>query len=214
MFKRTLILALFSYFLLRVEAQDSFKPSTHVGFHGGINLSAVSFFPKVEQELLTSRALGIVFRHISEPHIGLQIEANLSGKGWKEIIDSVGSYTRRLETVDVPIMAVFIAGSKLVQFAFTIGPYVSYLRHEKETINIADTAYFLDYYHIPLQNDWEFGFTGGIGIEFHTKIGAFGLKASYNHSLTNIFPLNTDVHYFYGSRNQVINAGLFYLIKL
>ena len=214
MLKRILIAVLLSSILFKIEAQDTFKPSTHIGIHGGINLSSVSFNPSVKQELLTSRALGFVFRHVSEPHIGLQIEVNLAGKGWAEKIDSIGSYTRRLETIDIPMTAAFIAGSKTVRFAFTIGPYVSYLRDEKEKIDIADTADFKAYYLVPLENKWEFGFTGGVGIEFHTKMGALGIRGLYSHSLTNLFSLDADKVYFNGSRNQVIHVGLFYFIKL
>ena len=90
---------------------------------------------------------------------------------------SVGTYKRKLETIDIPMMAVFIAGSKAVRYAFTLGPYVSYLRHEKETINIADTLDYRPYYLKPLENNWEFGFTGGLAVEYHTKLGVFGLRA-------------------------------------
>jgi hypothetical protein len=214
MLKRILILLLSSFLIMNLEAQDTFKPSTHIGIHGGTNLSLVSFTPSVNQDLLTSPSFGLIFRHVSEPHIGLQIEINFAGKGWKENIDSIGSYKRNLETLDIPVMAVFIAGSRTLRLAFTIGPYVSYLRHEKETINIADTLDYHAYYNKPLINKLEFGFTGGFGIELHTKLGAFGIRASYNHSLTNLFPLNVSEFYFSGSRNQVINAGVFYFIKL
>jgi hypothetical protein len=214
MLKRILILVLLLPLKQSLVAQDPFEPNTYIGLHAGINLSRVSFTPSVKQKLLTSQSFGIILRHISEPHIGLQLEVNYAGKGWLEKLDSIGTYKRNLETIDIPIMAVFIAGSKTVRFAFTLGPYLSYLRHEKETINIADTVDYRAYYLKPLVNKWEFGFTGGFSLEFHTKLGAFGIRASYNHSLTNLFPLNVKDFYFGGSRNQVINAGISYFIKL
>ena len=189
MLKRILILLLCLSFKPFLIAQESFEPSTHIGVHGGVNLSRGGLKPKIKQGFISSRAFGIVFRHVSEPNIGLQFEVNLAGKGWKEIIDSIGTYTRRLETVDVPVMAVFIAGSRRLRFAFTIGPYISYLRHEKETIKIRDAAQYRPHYLKPLVNNWEFGFTGGAAIEFHTKIGGFALRAAYSHALTNLFPL-------------------------
>jgi hypothetical protein len=142
MLKRILILLLCLTFKPFLNAQESFEPSTHIGIHGGVNLSTVSLKPEIKQGFITSREFGIVFRQISEPHIGLQVEVNLAGKGWKEIIDSVGTYTRRLETVDIPVMAVFVAGSRRLRFAFTIGPYVSYLRKEKEIINIPEKPFY------------------------------------------------------------------------
>jgi len=195
-----------------LNAQEVFKPSTHLGIHSGFNFSAVSFNPSLKQDLLRSNAFGIVLRHVSEPNIGLQLEINFAGKGWKEVIDSVGTYTRRLETLDIPILAAFIAGKRTVRFAFTIGPYVSYLRHEKETINIEDPDKYRRHYNKLLVNSWEFGFTGGVAFEFHTKLGTFALRASYNHGLTNIFPLDVDEFYFSGSRQQVIHGGLMYFV--
>jgi hypothetical protein len=213
--KGILILVLLFTPKMFLVAQKSFEPSTYIGIHGGSNLSRVYFNPIVSQDMLSSLNFGLVFRHVSQPHVGLQIEVNAAGKGWKETLeDSIGTYKRKLETIDIPMMAVFIAGSKAVRYAFTLGPYVSYLRHEKETINIADTLDYRPYYLKPLENNWEFGFTGGLAVEYHTKLGVFALRASYSHSLSNLFPLNVDEYYFAGSRNQVINLGVSYYIRL
>jgi len=211
--RRILILMLFLTVPLCLFAQNSFKPSTHLGIHGGYNFSAVSFKPSVKQELLTSNSYGLVFRHVSEPHIGIQFEVNVAGKGWKEIIDSVDTYTRRLQTIDVPLMAVFIAGSRTLRIAFTIGPYVSYLIHEEESLSTNDATKYKPYYLKKLEGTWEAGFTGGVGFEFHTKVGAFALRASYNHALNNIFPLNVDEFYYSASRNQVIHGGIMYMYQ-
>jgi hypothetical protein len=204
---------LFLIVKLCLFAQDSFTPSTHLGIHGGYNFSAVSFKPSVNQELLPSNAYGIVFRHVSEPNIGIQFEVNVAGKGWKELIDSVDTYTRRLKTIDIPLTAVFIAGSRTLRFAFTIGPYVSYLIHEEESFSTNDATKYKPYYLKKLEGAWEVGFTGGVGIEFHTKVGAFAVRASYNHGLNNIFPLNVDEFYYRASRNQVIHAGIMYMYQ-
>lgn len=211
--KRILILVLCIAFKIGLVAQESFEPSTHLGIHGGVNFSAVSFRPStsIKQNFVLSDGFGIVFRHVSEPHIGIQIEVNVAGKGWQEVIDSVGKYTRRLETIDLPILAVFIAGNRTVRFAFTIGPYVSYLRNEKEIIGFSDQTKYRPYYNKPIDHQWEFGFTGGVGVEFHTRLGAFALHANYSHALNNLFPLNRDVFYYNSSRNQVIHAGLMYM---
>jgi len=209
--KRIVILPVFLLLSCILYARDPlFKPTTHIGIHGGVNFSAVSFNPSLKQSLLTSNAFGIVFRHVSEPNIGFQLEINAAGKGWKELIDSVGSYTRRLETLNIPVTAAFIAGKKTVRFAFNIGPYISYLRDEKETIHMPETASPRPHYMKPLVSNWEFGFTGGLAAEFHTGIGAFAIRASYSHALTNLFPLNRDEFYFSASRSQVIHAGVMY----
>jgi hypothetical protein len=213
MFNRILVFLLLLSVSLNLAAKDPFKSTTHIGFQGGVNYSRVAFNPSITESLLTSQEYGLVFRHISEPNIGIQLEVNYSGKGWKENLDSVGTYTRKLQTIDVPVMAAFIIGSKLVRFPFTIGSYVSYLRDEKEVIKIPNTADYRDYYTKPLQHKWEFGLIVGLGMEFHTKFGVLGAKASFSHGLTNLFPTNDKVFYNDGSRNQVLNASLCYMIS-
>lgn len=222
MLKRALILLLFISFHVLLHSQGSFEPTTHVGVHGGMNLNTVSFNPALKQDLLPVSTFGIFFRHVSEPNIGLQLEINLSEKGWTEEIDSVRSYTRRIETLTVPVMAAFIAGKHTVRFAFTIGPYVSYRLREKET-GVPDVFYrqtqngfeivnTKPHFTKPLSSKWEFGYTGGLAFEFHTRIGVFALRASYSHAQTNMFSLNDYKYYFSGSKQQVIHAGLMYFI--
>jgi hypothetical protein len=208
--KRIRILTFLLFTVSSLLAQDRlFKPTTHIGVNGGINFSIASFKPSIKQSFLPSYAFGLVFRHVSEPNIGLQLEINSFGKGWKELIDSVGSYTRRLETISIPITAVFIAGSKTLRFSFIVGPYVSYLRDNSETVDLLE-PFSRPHYYKSLESKWEFGFTGGVAAEIHTKIGGFAVRATYNHALTNIFPLNRDEFYFSASRQQVIHAGMMY----
>lgn len=209
--KRIAIPTVILWISCMLNARDPlFKPSTHFGIHGGLNFSTVSFKPSIKESFLPSTAFGLVFRHVSEPNIGIQVEINSWSKGWKELIDSIGSYTRRLETINVPVTAAFIAGSKTIRFAFTVGPYFSYLRQEKETIDMPASSPQRPHYLKPLASNWEFGFTGGVSAEVHTKIGGFAIRASYSHALTNLFPLNEDEYYFSVSRQQVIHAGLMY----
>jgi hypothetical protein len=226
------ILIVFSFLVLSLSlrAQQDFRSSTHIGFNAGVNFNRVLFSPFVRQDLLTANSFGFVFRHVSEPHIGLQVEVNYSGRGWIENRDSIGTYQRSLQVLDIPVMAVFIAGSKTLRFAFTIGPYLSRRLQEKETMSIKDSEnfrlyslqkpgyimhnpYYKPYYFKEIENKWEFGFTGGIGIEIYTKFGTPGIRASYSHGLTNIYPLNADKFYYEASRSQVIHAGITYFIN-
>jgi hypothetical protein len=214
MIKRVLVHFVFLIVTLNITAQVEFNPSTYLGISVGANLSRVGFKPIISQDLLTSNSFGIVIRHISEPHIGLQFEINYAGKGWIENRDSIGTYTRKLQVIELPVLAVFVAGTKVLRLVVSLGPYGSYLKSEKETISVSDSGYYRPYYNVPLISKWEFGLMVGVGIEVHTKIGAFGIRASYSNSLTNLFPLNVDEYYCRDSRNQVLNVGATYLIKL
>jgi hypothetical protein len=213
MFRRILILLLFLLSSFCLSAQKPFEPTTHIGIHGGVNFNTVNFRPAQKGDFLPGQAYGILFRHVSEPNIGTQLEINFSAKGWKEVIDSVGTYTRKIQTINFPLLAAFIAGSKKLRFAFTLGPYVDYRLSDKEEINIPDPSKFRTHYLKPLANKWEFGFTGGISIEYYTKIGGFAVRANYSHALSNIYPLNKGTYYFSASRMMVINGGIGYFVS-
>ena len=231
MLKKVLIFLLSLVFSMGMDAQKDFRATTHIGVNGGINLIRVGFSPVIRQDLMTVYSYGLVFRHVSEPHIGTQVEVNYSGRGWIENRDTLGTYKRAIQTLDIPVMAAFIAGSKTLRFAFTIGPYVSRRLSEKETIDVServnqtiyrlqrpgfitDHPYYRPYYLKPLTGNWEIGFTGGLAIEFHTRYGTLGLRGSYSHALNNLFPLNADEFYYNSSRSQVISAGLTYFVNL
>ncbi len=160
--------------------------------------------------MLAANSFGIMFRHVSEPHIGVQIELNYAGRGWTENRDSLGTYTRNLTVLDIPFTAVFIIGSKNLRFAFNLGPDVTYLLHDKEKNSIVDAVYVPDYYRFihngkvypeygnpyylgyygkPMPQTWSFGLTGGASIEWYSKIGTFAMRASYCYMFTDYFSL-------------------------
>ena len=233
MLRITTVVFLFVLIHFDLDAQKEFTSSTYLGAHGSGGVNRVSFTPVIDQKLLSVTSFGVMFRHESEPHIAAQFEINYSGAGWIEDRDSLGTYKRKLDVIEFPIMAAFIAGSKKLRLAFTIGPYVSYLLQEQEEINVAapedykgfygimgssipvvDNPNYRDYYLKPLENNWEFGFIIGMAVEFHTKLGAFGIRGSYSNSLTNLFPLNSDDYYYSSSRTQSIRVGITYMAKL
>ena len=216
-----------------LDAQKQFTPATNIGLNVSGSVNRVSFTPVINQKLLSSVSYGLVFRHESEPHIATQFEINYAVKGWIEDRDSIGTYTRELEVIEFPLMAVFVAGSKKLRLAVTVGPYISYLLDEKEEISVAlpdnyrgyysilgnnipivDNPNYQDYYLKPLERKWEFGFTGGVAVELHTKLGAFGIRGTYSNSMTNVFSLNSEDYYYSTSRLQTIRVGITYMVSL
>jgi hypothetical protein len=214
MLKKLLLAFLSLLCVLNLAAQKPFKSSTYLGITAGGAFNRVGFTPYVRQNMLAANSFGVMFRHVSEPHIGVQIDVNYAGRGWTENRDSLGNYTRNLTVLDIPFTAAFIIGSKNLRFAFNLGPDVTYLLHDKEKISIADTAYYMDYYGMPLKQKWSFGFNGGASIEWYSKIGTFAIRASYSYMLTNYYSLKSDIFYFEESRSQTINLGVSYFIRL
>lgn len=194
--------------------QNDFRPSTYLGLQTGFNFCYTNFIPAIDQKVYTANNTGLVFRHISEPGIGLQVEVNFAHKGWIENRDSASDYRRVMQTVDFPFMAVFVFGKRKVRLAFSVGPFLSYRRKETEHLNLADSSYFRAYYQKSLENKWEFGLMAGLGLELHSRIGVFALRGSYCYGLSNLFPLNVSEFYYENSRMQMIHAGILYMIKL
>jgi hypothetical protein len=213
MLKKLLLAFLPWLCVLNLAAQKQFTPSTYIGITGGGAFSHVGFTPHVNQDMQVASSFGLLFRHVSQPHVGIQIELNYAGRGWIENRDSLGTYSRNLTVLDIPVTAVFIIGSKRLRFAFNLGPDVTYLIHDKEDISIIDAAYY-GYYGKPLSHDWSFGFNGGASLEWYTKFGTFGIRATYCYMLTNYFPLNEDVFYYEESKSQTLNLEASYFIKI
>jgi hypothetical protein len=214
MVKKPLLALLTLLYFLNLAAQKPFTPSTYLGITAGGAFSRVGFTPFVKQNMLAANSFGVIFRHVSEPHIGVQLELNYAGRGWIENRDTLGNYNRNLKVLDIPFTAAFIIGSKNLRFAVNLGPDVTHLLHDKEKISIIDTAYYKGYYGEPMAKTWAFGFIGGASVEWYSKIGTFSIRASYSYMLSNYFPLNSDVFYYELSRSQTLNLGVSYFIKL
>ena len=215
MLKKPLLALLSLLCVANLAAQKpSFTPSTYLGITAGGAFNRVGFTPTVKQNMLAATSFGLIFRHVSEPHIGVQIELNYAGRGWTENRDSLGNYTRNLTVLDIPFTAAFIIGSKNLRFAINLGPDVTCLLHDNEKNSMIDTSYNKDYYGKPMTKTWSFGFNGGASIEWYSRIGTFAIRASYCYMLTNYFPLNADVFYYEASKSQTLNLGVSYFIKL
>lgn len=199
---------------LSLAAQKPEISETYVGFQGSAGFSRVVFDPRVTQDLKPATSFGLVIRHVSEPHVGMQLEVNYTEKGWIESRDSLGTYTRSRAVADIPVTASFIAGKRKIRAVLNLGPYVSLRLKDTEKISLTDDRYALPYYGKSLGDRWEFGFTGGVSLEWHSPVGVFGIRATYAHSLTNVFLLSSDTYVYAASRNQVLLAGLSYFIQL
>ena len=93
-----------------------------IGVNGGINLSQISFTPKINQTYLMGPTAGLTLRYTSERYFGIlcafQAELNLNRTGWKEDIYAQNNeklpdkYERELTYVSLPILASLGFGRK------------------------------------------------------------------------------------------------------
>lgn len=205
---------LLSLLTLPIAAQKPRLSDTWIGFHGSGGVCRLNFNPRVNQNLKTVMSAGLVLRHVSEPNVGVQLEFNYAEKGWIEDRDSLGIYTRSRQNLDIPVLAAFVAGKNKVRAVVTLGPYISFRLKDTDKIELTDDRYAFSYYGEVLGDKMEFGFTGGIALEWYSPIGVIGIRANYANSLTNVFLLNSDTFIYSTSRYQLITAGLSYYIKL
>jgi len=171
----------------------------------------MDFGVKSNQTFYQGYTGGIMFVYTSEPGIGIRLEFNFIQKGWKINPDSTEKYLRRLNYFEIPFMTHIIIGKSKSRLLIDLGPYGSYLNSEEEKTNITGDS--LDYVGYLVNRKFDFGYCLGIGYEYRTKIGYFGIEARYYNSLSNIFIPSAEIQYF-SSRNQVLSFGIKYSVRI
>jgi hypothetical protein len=205
--KRVLIILSFILLLLQsIKARNEFSPKTYLGIIQGVNFSRVDFdITGIEQEFLPGYSGGLIFRYVSEPVAGIQIELNYTEKGWSATFDTSAYYKGRLSYIEMPLLTHITLGKNKAFFTINFGPYGSYQIRNNIRRNT-------DFPAEP-DNKFEFGYCAGIGLGLRFSIGTFHIEGRYLNSLTNFFNKETNPQ-FGASRNQAINICLSYLIKL
>lgn len=213
---RSLLVIFLAWLLVPVlSAQTDFKTEVEIGLSQGAGLSRVVFYPPVDQGMLVGYTGGLILRTITESHLGMQLEANYLKRGWTEKFLTSGAYTRNQEIITVPVMTYIYFGKQTrTRLHFVIGPYLSYLLSDSESTTVTDPLEHKDYYGKAIAHKVEFGFSGGIGVSFRTKLGIFELQGKYNHGLTNLFKPGTEEFIYLGCRPQTIDITLHYLVKI
>ncbi len=215
---------------ITVSSQYVFKKETNIGVKSGGTLNMVTFDPAVDLKLNFGYTGGIVFKHIEQKSVGIQLELNFLQVGWNEVMNSPFSYSRRLNYIQIPFMTHFSFGEGKTRFIFNIGPYGTVLLSENEKSNLIvgynlmkdelgnfvvdeDGNFVVDedvYYGKELDSKVEFGLCAGIGLSWYTSSGIFQLEARFNQSLINLFNPNESV--LSSSKNQIVEITLSYLL--
>ncbi|MDR2682732.1 MAG: PorT family protein [Dysgonamonadaceae bacterium] len=201
-----------------------FKPEWAFGVNAGATLSRVGFLPRVSQTFLLQETGGLTARYISEKSCGIQVELNYSLRGWKEQADAVSQfnrYTRSLAYVELPVLTHFYFDlGKRARVVLNLGPQIGYNTGEKvlekELVTPPGATeptiprYYDDDYTV--QRKFDYGITGGLGLEIRTGIGNFLLEGRYYFGLSDVFG-NSRGDVFQSSHNQVIGIKLAYLVS-
>ena len=217
--------ALLILFSLPAVAQvGEMRNNFAVGFNGGININSVSFTPTIKQGSLTGITGGVTARYISEKYFsmicGIQMELNYSQHGWKEEYeDSADSYSRTMDYVEIPLLAHLAFGKdRGIQFFLSMGPQIGFLLNESEKYEYTGEKWephtgVKEQYGKMADNKFDYGITGGAGLELRTKAGNFLIEGRYYFALSDFYG-NTKKDYFPRSAHSVIQAKMTYLFDL
>lgn len=178
------------------------KPRTDlaVGMNGGFVMNTVTFNPSIKQSLKTGMTMGFTARYTCEKYFNMlcaiQGEINYSQAGWKENPNSEETpYQRNLHYVQVPLLANLGFGRERggVKGFLVVGPQLGYCigesvregaRYLTPQVLVGD----LTQHDLKVQKKFEYGITGGLGMDVSTKKGYhFIVEGRYFYGLSDIF---------------------------
>lgn len=195
-----------------------------VGVNGGVNINSVSFSPSVRQGSLITPTGGITLRYISEKYFGMicgaQLEINYSQQGWSEFYEDYPdlAYTRKMNYVNIPFLAHLAFGKegRGLQFFINAGPQIGWFISDSHTISGPwdnYTGLIIEQHETPIDNKFDYGITGGAGVELRTKIGNFQVEGRYYYALSDFYG-TTKKDYFSRAAHGVISVKIAYLFDL
>ena len=173
-----------------------------VGVNLGMNMTQVDFTPRIKQKSLNGMGFGVTARYISEKYFsmicGIQAEINYTQRGWKENIeDGTGdTYSRTMNYVEVPLLAHLAFGKDALnegmKFFVNMGPQFAFFLNEKEKMSENwDPSNrpngVNQQYGKLVENKFDYGLLGGIGMELSTGIGHFLLEGRYYYGLADFW---------------------------
>ena len=220
----TILLLMFG---IRSQAQvESPRSILEVGVSGGMNLSRMEFQPSIRQKLLQGVNGGISARYTSEKYFSMicaaQVEINFAQRGILEDFDDGTSnyYSRTINYIEVPFFAHVSWGKEErgFQFFLNLGPQFGFFLSENEKYNgdwntANRPSSIRPLYGKGIENKFEYGIAGGLGLEYKSKIGNFFIEGRYFYGLSDIFK-NSKTDDFGRSANTTITARIGYSIRI
>lgn len=213
--------------LLHLKAQVG-KPRTDLalGVGGGFVMNRVTFNPAIKQSFKNGMTMGITARYTCEKYFNMicafQGELNYSQAGWKENPDAEGApYQRNIHYVQMPLLANLGYGRERggVKGFLVIGPQLGFcigestkdgVRYLTPQVLVGD----LTQHDLKVQRKFEYGITGGLGMDVSTKKGHhFIIEGRYFYGLSDIFS-NSKKDPFGRSANSTICAKVSYLFDV
>ncbi len=198
-----------------------------IGVNGGMSLNSATFSPKIKTTQMMGYTGGFTARYVSEKYFamicGAQIEVNYALRGWEEEIeeqpiDNFLAYSRSMSYIEIPFLAHLAFGKeqKGAQFFINLGPQVGFLLSESEKIEGDWTnppVVTTEQHGKKADKKFDYGITGGLGVELKTKAGNFLLEGRYYFGLSDFYN-STKKDHFSRSAHNIISVRFSYLWDL
>ncbi|MBO4802125.1 MAG: PorT family protein [Bacteroidaceae bacterium] len=198
-----------------------------VGLNSGYVMNRVTFNPSVKETPKGGLTLGAIARYTCEKYFSaicaVQAELNYASLGWEEDIDpaySTDTYSRTMHYIQMPLLTRIAWGRERrgAQFYLLLGPQFGYCIGEKEHfsnpwIGSPRPNNVTMQYGKAIENRFEYGLTGGAGLEISTAIGHFQLEGRYYFALSDMYG-NSKKDPFGRSANGAIFIKAAYLLDL
>ena len=209
----------FSFISISSFALTPFPKEHALGFTGGINLSKMGFHPTVVQDYKMGYTGGIVYRYIEEKYFGIQAELLYTRRGWAEKLEDYPDlyFDRSLNYIELPIMSHIFFGNNTFRGFVNLGPKFGFYLGESKHTNITDPSVITNLetaqQTLDVATKFDYGITGGAGIELRFGRNSLLLEGRYYFGLGDIFP-NEKKDVFEASPNQNISVAATYLFHI
>lgn len=227
--KKLLILILLSATCVKfVQAQVGERRSDlSVGVNGGMVMTQMTFEPKIKQNMKSSATFGLTARYVCEKYFSsicaIQVEFNYANLGWEELIEdgSGNTYKRNLNYIQMPLLMHMGWGreERGLKFFINAGPQVGMFIGGSEEYgggvwDVSKRPNGVTYqYGKDVDNSFDYGIAGGLGLELSTGIGHFLLEGRYYYGLGDVFD-NSKKGDFGRSAHQTIAVKMTYLFDI
>ncbi len=228
--RRIFPLLVFLFIMHPTYAQvGEYRSGLALGVNGGMLWNKVSFDPTIKQSFHGGATAGVTLRYTCEKYFkmlcAVQIEANFAQMGWKELIEtSNDTYSRTVNYIQIPLLARLGFGKedKGVMGYLVLGPQLGVYLNDSDkrggdwtsTTLASRPNNVVEQYDLSIQNSFEYGITGGLGLEVNTRrAGHFMIEGRYYFGLSDMFN-NGKADPFGRSANGAIVAKVSYLFDI
>ncbi|MGK7395157.1 MAG: porin family protein [Candidatus Cyclobacteriaceae bacterium M3_2C_046] len=186
-----------------------------IGVRGGGNIASIMFLPNARGrgvESITGFEAGLIYKNISTNHLGVQLELNMSQRGWQEVTDTLNNIAYKLDYLELPFMSHGYVGNQKVRLFLNLGIFIGFrLSGEQKITENGETRTEPYDYQAERDNLFDYGLKAGAGISYNFNWGNIFGEARYTFGFGNV--LKPEIPLLDASRSQIITISGGYIYE-